>query len=306
MFAGYANKGHDGFVGHSYVGRWVNLGAGTITSNFKNTYGNVALWTPAGVRDTGMQFLGTLFGDHVKTGIGLRLTTGTVLGAGANVYGEMPPKVVAPFSWGDAPPYASYRADKFLETAARMMSRRHVELTERAGRHLAAIHAGRWTVDDGSTRRMKIWMLGSGSNGNAILVECDGSRLLVDCGFGTRTLAARLQDDRRRSRIDRRLPAHARARRSPEGAAAAALRWGWGIYATPGTATRARAAENAGPHVRARHDARFSAHDDRGDARLSHDANESVGFVVTSRSTGARAGLFYDIGCVTRARREGL
>jgi hypothetical protein len=59
----------------------------------------------------------------------------------------MPPKVVAPFSWGDAPPYAVYRADKFLETAARMMSRRHVELTERAGRHLAAIHAGRWTVD---------------------------------------------------------------------------------------------------------------------------------------------------------------
>jgi UDP-N-acetylglucosamine diphosphorylase/glucosamine-1-phosphate N-acetyltransferase len=147
VFAGYANKGHDGFVGHSYVGRWVNLGAGTITSNLKNTYGNVGLWTPAGVRDSGLQFLGTLFGDHVKTGIGLRLTTGTVLGAGANVYGEMPPKVVAPFSWGDAPPYAVYRADKFLETAARMMSRRHVELTERAGRHLAAIHADRWTVD---------------------------------------------------------------------------------------------------------------------------------------------------------------
>lgn len=147
VFAGYANKGHDGFVGHSYVGRWVNLGAGTITSNLKNTYGNVALWTPGGVRDTGMQFLGTLFGDHVKTGIGLRLTTGTVLGAGANVYGEMPPKVVAPFSWGDAPPYAVYRADKFLETATRMMSRRDVELTERDRRHLAGIHAGRWTVD---------------------------------------------------------------------------------------------------------------------------------------------------------------
>ena len=147
VFAGYANKGHDGFVGHSYVGRWVNLGAGTITSNLKNTYGTVSLWTPSGVRDTGMQFLGTMFGDHVKTGIGLRLNTGTVLGAGANVYGEMPPKVVAPFSWGDAPPYAVYRADKFLETATRMMSRRHIELTERASRHLAAIHAERWTVD---------------------------------------------------------------------------------------------------------------------------------------------------------------
>jgi UDP-N-acetylglucosamine diphosphorylase / glucose-1-phosphate thymidylyltransferase / UDP-N-acetylgalactosamine diphosphorylase / glucosamine-1-phosphate N-acetyltransferase / galactosamine-1-phosphate N-acetyltransferase len=113
----------------------------------KNTYGTVSLWTPSGVRDTGLQFLGTLFGDHVKTGIGLRLTTGTVLGAGANVYDAMPPKAVAPFSWGGGAPYATYRADKFIETAARMMSRRHIELSERDRRHLAAVHAGRWTVE---------------------------------------------------------------------------------------------------------------------------------------------------------------
>jgi UDP-N-acetylglucosamine diphosphorylase/glucosamine-1-phosphate N-acetyltransferase len=147
ILLGHSNKGHDGFVGHSYLGRWVNIGAGTITSNLKNTYGTVALWTPAGVRDTGMQFLGTMFGDHVKTGIGLRLTTGTVIGAGANVYGSMPPKVVAPFSWGDAPNYVAYRADKFVETATRAMARRHVELSDRAHRHLAAIHAARWTVE---------------------------------------------------------------------------------------------------------------------------------------------------------------
>ena len=147
VFLGYANKGHDGFVGHSYLGRWVNLGAGTVTSNLKNTYGSVALWTPGGVRDSGMQFLGTLFGDHVKTGIGLRLSTGTVLGAGANVYDAMPPKAVAPFSWGGGTPYAVYRADKFLETAERMMSRRHVELSDRARRHLMAVHEGRWTID---------------------------------------------------------------------------------------------------------------------------------------------------------------
>jgi hypothetical protein len=98
-----------------------------------------------------MQFLGTLFGDHVKTGIGLCLTTGTVLGAGANVYGGMPPKVVAPFSWGDASPYSVYRPDKFLEAAARMMSRRHVELTDRARRHLTAVHSGRWTVASDDT-----------------------------------------------------------------------------------------------------------------------------------------------------------
>jgi UDP-N-acetylglucosamine diphosphorylase / glucose-1-phosphate thymidylyltransferase / UDP-N-acetylgalactosamine diphosphorylase / glucosamine-1-phosphate N-acetyltransferase / galactosamine-1-phosphate N-acetyltransferase len=144
---GHSNKGHDGFVGHSYLGRWVNIGASTVTSNLKNTYGNVALWTPSGVRDTGMQFLGTMFGDHVKTGIGLRLTTGTVLGAGANVYGAMPPKVVAPFSWGDGEPYDTFHAEKFTETAVRVMSRRHVELTERARRHLVSVHAARWTVE---------------------------------------------------------------------------------------------------------------------------------------------------------------
>lgn len=147
IFLGHSNKGHDGFVGHSYLGRWVNLGAGTVTSNLKNTYGTVALWTPSGVRDTGMQFLGTMFGDHVKTGIGLRLTTGTVLGAGANVYDTMPPKAVAPFAWGGGAPYSTYRADKFIESAERMMSRRHVELTERGRRHLTAAHEGRWVAN---------------------------------------------------------------------------------------------------------------------------------------------------------------
>ena len=125
ILIGHANKTHDGFVGHSILGRWVNLGAGTITSNLKNTYGSVTLWTPTGYRETGRQFLGTLFGDHAKTGIGLRLTTGTVLGAGANVVEAMPPKSVAPFAWGAHPPYPRYRLPKFLEAAERAMGRRH-------------------------------------------------------------------------------------------------------------------------------------------------------------------------------------
>lgn len=147
IFVGHSNKGHDGFVGHSMLGRWVNLGAGTITSNLKNTYGTVQLWTPEGTRETGLQFLGTLFGDHAKTGIGLTLTTGTVLGAGANVYGsQMPPKVVSPFAWGEAGRFAEYRADKFLDVAARMMARRHVELTEGMRRMLLAAYAARWSA----------------------------------------------------------------------------------------------------------------------------------------------------------------
>ena len=145
---GYSNKSHDGFVGHSYLGRWVNLGAGTITSNLKNTYGTVQLWTPDGVRDTKLQFLGTLFGDHAKTGIGATLTTGSVVGAGANVYGTATlPKTIPPFAWGDQPPYSTYEMAKFLDVARRMMSRRQLELSERGARALKAAFDKRWSVD---------------------------------------------------------------------------------------------------------------------------------------------------------------
>lgn len=142
VFLGYSNKGHDGFVGHSYLGRWVNLGAGTVTSNMKNTYGPVSLWTPHGVRETGLQFLGTLFGDHVKTGIGTRLTTGSVIGAGASVFGNtMPPKHVPPFAWGDGAPFASFDIERFLLVAERAMRRRDVTLTGEARRLLTTAHA---------------------------------------------------------------------------------------------------------------------------------------------------------------------
>lgn len=141
VFIGHANKGHDGFVGHSIVGRWVNMGAGTITSNLKNTYGTVALWTPSGIRNTGLQFLGTLFGDHAKTGIGLTLTTGCVLGTAANVMEAMPPKYVAPFSWGTRAPYERFTFDKFVQTASRMMSRRGVTLDDAQRDFWHALHA---------------------------------------------------------------------------------------------------------------------------------------------------------------------
>jgi UDP-N-acetylglucosamine diphosphorylase/glucosamine-1-phosphate N-acetyltransferase len=147
VFLGHANKSHDGFVGHSYLGRWVNLGASTVTSNLKNTYGPVALWTPHGMRDTGMQFLGTMFGDHVKTAIGMRLSTGSVIGAGANVFGApMTPRVVAPFSWGAESSAPAYDVDKFLAVAERVMSRRQVTLGERARQWLTAAYAARWQV----------------------------------------------------------------------------------------------------------------------------------------------------------------
>ncbi|HVT38757.1 MAG TPA: putative sugar nucleotidyl transferase [Gemmatimonadaceae bacterium] len=139
IIIGHANKAHDGFVGHSVIGRWANFGAGTITSNLKNSYGDVALWTREGTMRTGLQFLGAFVGDHVKTGIGTRLTTGCVIGAGANVFGSvMPPKFVPPFAWGDTPPFGAFEFEKFLEVAQRAMKRRSVALTDGARRMLRA------------------------------------------------------------------------------------------------------------------------------------------------------------------------
>lgn len=147
ILTGHSNKGHSGFVGHSYLGRWVNLGAGTTTSNLKNTYGTVSLWTPDGIRDTGLQFLGALIGDHAKTGIGVRLTTGSVVGAGANVYGgAVMPKVIEPFAWGELAPFGAYDPARFLVAAERMMQRRGVAMDDRMRAHLAAVHDARWTT----------------------------------------------------------------------------------------------------------------------------------------------------------------
>jgi UDP-N-acetylglucosamine diphosphorylase / glucose-1-phosphate thymidylyltransferase / UDP-N-acetylgalactosamine diphosphorylase / glucosamine-1-phosphate N-acetyltransferase / galactosamine-1-phosphate N-acetyltransferase len=144
IFIGHANKAHDGFVGHSVIGRWANLGAGTITSNLKNSYGEVSLWTPGGIQRTGETFLGSFVGDHAKLGIGTRLTTGCVIGAGANVFGTaMPPKFVPPFAWGDAPPFKHFDLEKFLEVASRVMLRRGVTLGVNGRRALAAAWARR-------------------------------------------------------------------------------------------------------------------------------------------------------------------
>jgi len=134
---GYTNKAHDGYLGHAYLGRWVNLGAFTTNSDLKNNYRPIKLWTPLGVRDTGTIKLGCLLGDHAKTGIGTLLTTGTVVGAGANIFGSaMPPRYVPPFSWGEGDRLQEYRLADFLETAGTVMARRGVELDERGRRYL--------------------------------------------------------------------------------------------------------------------------------------------------------------------------
>jgi UDP-N-acetylglucosamine diphosphorylase/glucosamine-1-phosphate N-acetyltransferase len=130
VLLGYSNKAHDGFLGHAYVGKWVNLGALTTNSDLKNNYGSVRLWTPDGDVDTGMMKLGCLLGDHTKTGIGVMLNTGTIVGAGSNLFGAVqPPKHVLPFSWGSGAALSEYRLDRFMAVAEQAMARRDVAMT---------------------------------------------------------------------------------------------------------------------------------------------------------------------------------
>jgi len=139
LFHGYANKAHDGFVGHSVLGPWVNLGAGTTTSNLKNTYGEIRL-EPAGARvETGRQLFGSLIGDHAKTAIGTMLGTGTIVGAGANVFGGAPPKYVPPLAWGAAGT-ERLTEEGFLRIAERVLPRRQVEFTPERAAGLVALY----------------------------------------------------------------------------------------------------------------------------------------------------------------------
>ena len=140
VFLGYANKAHDGFLGSSVVGRWVNLGAGTITSNLKNTYGPVRVTLGAARCETGLTFLGSLIGDHVKTAIGTMLPTGCVIGVGANLFGtRRPPSEVPAFAWGVDEPGGVLECGRFVEIAERVMPRRDVAVDDRTRRYLAAV-----------------------------------------------------------------------------------------------------------------------------------------------------------------------
>jgi UDP-N-acetylglucosamine diphosphorylase/glucosamine-1-phosphate N-acetyltransferase len=128
---GYSNKAHDGFLGHAYLGRWVNLGALTTNSDLKNNYGTIRMWTPEGEVDTGLVKMGCLLGDHVKTGIGVMVNTGTIVGAGCNLFGAVqPPKHVPPFKWGSGGELVDHEIEKFLDTAKTVMGRRGITLSD--------------------------------------------------------------------------------------------------------------------------------------------------------------------------------
>jgi len=130
---GYSNKSHDGFLGNSVLGEWCNIGADTNTSNLKNNYENIKLWSYAkgGFKDTGLMFCGLMFGDHSKCGINTMFNSGTVVGVSTSIFGDGYPRNFIPsFAWGGAAGFTTYQLNKALDTAAKAMERRNIALSE--------------------------------------------------------------------------------------------------------------------------------------------------------------------------------
>ena len=125
IFEGFANKYHSGFLGHSYIGEWVNLGALTTNSDLKNNYKSVRVQLGEDSIDTGVIKVGTFIAEHTKTGIGTLFNTGTVVGVGCNIFGGgLPPKYIPSFLWGGKGSFSEHKLAKFLETVKVVMKRR--------------------------------------------------------------------------------------------------------------------------------------------------------------------------------------
>jgi len=127
VFFGFGNKAHDGFVGHSVISEWCNLGADTNISNLKNTYDEVRLWS-YGTKtfiNTHLQFCGLIMGDHSKSGIDTMFNTGSVVGVNANIFGSgFIRNFIPSFTWGSTAGHSNYNLDKAIEVAEAVYKRR--------------------------------------------------------------------------------------------------------------------------------------------------------------------------------------
>lgn len=129
---GFSNKQHDGFLGHAYLGEWINIGADCLNSDLKNTYGTVRVPINGEEVDTGEQFVGLFMGDYSKTGINVAFPTGAVVGLCSNVVDPLPPKFVPSFTWLDQQGRRPFDIDRAITSARKMMSRRNREFTPSA------------------------------------------------------------------------------------------------------------------------------------------------------------------------------
>lgn len=132
VFIANSNKAHDGFLGNSVIGEWCNLGADTNTSNLKNNYSNVKVWSyhERKMIDTGLLFCGLMMGDHSKCGINTMFNTGTVVGVSANIFGAgFPDKFLPSFTWGGTAESEKFLLDKAVALAGTVMKRRGISMT---------------------------------------------------------------------------------------------------------------------------------------------------------------------------------
>jgi len=133
VFFAYSNKAHDGFVGHSVIAEWCNLGADTNTSNLRNTYDSVKLWNyrKQTFVDTCQQFCGLIMGDHSKSGINTMFNTGTMVGVNVNIFGPgFQRNFIPSFTWGGTTGHSNYDLKKALEVAERVYQRRGLRFDE--------------------------------------------------------------------------------------------------------------------------------------------------------------------------------
>ncbi len=122
LFLPFSNKQHSGFIGHAYVGSWVNIGADTNCSDLKNNYGSVKVFVSGKEVNTNVQFLGIIMGDHSKTAINTMFNTGTTVGFSCNIFGAgFPEKYIPSFSWGGSDSMAAYDVEKSIETAKKVL-----------------------------------------------------------------------------------------------------------------------------------------------------------------------------------------
>lgn len=143
VILGYSNKAHDGFMGHSVIGEWCNLGADTNISNLKNTYEHIKAWNYPDQTfvETNLQFCGLIMGDHSKCGINTMFNSGTVIGVSTNVFGDGYQRNFIPsFMWGGTSGYKLYDVEKAIQVATRMYERRGLAFNETDRKILEKVH----------------------------------------------------------------------------------------------------------------------------------------------------------------------
>ena len=130
IFQPFSNKAHEGFIGHSFIASWVNLGAGTTTSNLKNNYSNVSVKWNGELFNTESIFFGSVIGEHVKTSIGTNLNTGTIVEMGSNVVSQtFPPRHIPSFSFFYNGKVSKISFEDFKDTASKVMLRRNMDFS---------------------------------------------------------------------------------------------------------------------------------------------------------------------------------